>query len=389
MVLECHHKNMLLAYKIPTLHLRGAYMKKRSLIIITSIIIAGAAAVIHGGVPSRAPATTYRTEPVMKGDLVQSISVNGTLNPLHMVKVGTEISGTIYKIYADFNQKVTQGEKLAEIEPSVLISQLDQSKALMNAAKAKLDFSQKNYRRIKALLKKDYVARQDMDNAEQDLQNAKAQMVQAEAQVQKDKASLEHTIIRSPISGIVISRDVDVGQTVAASFQTPELFSIAQDMKKMQITAIVSEADIGAVKSGVSVTFSVDAFPDRSFTGIVDQIRLNSNNQQDVVTYNVLVSVDNSDEALLPGMTALVIIPISQKKDVLILPNAALRFTPANAVTDSEVPPKSQRYIYLLKAGKIRPVHVSVGITNGKFSEVVSPEIKAGEQVIIEAITPE
>jgi HlyD family secretion protein len=367
-------------------------MTKRLLaaLILTGIVATWGA--IHRESLRAGSGISYRTAPVEKGDLAQSISVNGTLNPLKVVNVGTQVSGTISKIDADFNQKVTEGQILAEIEPSLLQSQLEQSQASLASAKAKLKLSEKTYRRTRALLEKDYVARQDLDAAEQDLENSRAGVLQTQAQVKSNQLNLSYAIIKSPVAGVVISRDVDTGQTVAASFQTPELFKIAQDLKKMQINAIVSEADIGNIKTGMNVSFMVDAFAERSFSGIISQIRLNANSQQNVVTYNVLVDVNNDDEALLPGMTALVTIELAHKRDILKIPSAALRFRPAETDADLRLPPeplaKPLRYIYILDNQHARPVQVSLGISDGRFTEISSPEIE-GTRVILEAASPE
>jgi HlyD family secretion protein len=389
-------------------------MTKRLLAILLLICIAAALGVIRWESLRATSEISYRTVPVEHGDIIQRISVNGALNPLKVVNVGSQVSGTISKIEADFNQKVTEGQILAEIEPSLLKSQLEQSQASLASSKAKLELSEKTYRRTRALLEKDYVARQDLDTAEQDLENSRAMVAQAMAQVKTNQLNLGHATINSPVTGVVISRDVDVGQTVAASYQTPEMFKIAPDLKKMQINAIVSEADIGHVKAGMQVTFTVDAFPERVFTGTISQIRLNSNSTQNVVTYNVLVDVSNDDEALLPGMTALVNIELVHKKDILKISNAALRFKLVGAAADSvpspPVPdmkqmqsmlgklpqalskaprPMASRTIYVLDNGRARPVKVSVGISDGRFTEISSPEISEGTKVIIEAINPE
>jgi len=364
-------------------------MTKRLLALFILIGIAAAAGILHWQSGRAVSETSYRTVPVEQGDLTQRISVNGALNPLKVVNVGSQVSGAISKINADFDQKVTEGQVLAEIEPSLLKTQLEQSQASLASAKAKLQLSEKTYRRTKALLEKDYVARQDLDTAEQDLENSRAQVSQATAQVKSNKINLGYATIRSPVTGVVISRDVDVGQTVAASYQTPELFKIAPDLKKMQINAIVSEADIGNVKTGMHVSFTVDAFPERIFAGVISQIRLNSNSQQNVVTYNVLVNVNNNDETLLPGMTALVSIELVHKRNILKIPNAALRFKPLEGASDLRPLPKPLRYIYVLDGGRARPVKVSVGISDGRFTEISSPGIAQGDKVILEAVGPE
>ena len=246
-----------------------------------------------------------------------------------LVNVGTQISGVINKLNVDFNDRVHQGQVLAEIDPSLIDAQLEQSRAALANAQASLKLAQANEARSKELYAQDYVARSELDQAVQAREAARSQVASAIGQLKRDQANKGYTIIKSPVSGVVVSRNVDIGQTVAASFQTPTLFTIAQDLKRMQIDTSVAEADVGGIRVNQTVNFTVDAFPDRVFQGKVFRIRLDSKVLQNVVTYDVVISVNNPEEILLPGMTAFVNIVIDEKNDILKLPLAALKFRPA------------------------------------------------------------
>jgi HlyD family secretion protein len=329
------------------------------------------------------PAERYRTQTVDRGDIQQVISANGTLNPVVLVNVGTQVSGTIQRLHADFNDSVSAGQVLAELDPSLFQAQLAQSRGSLANARAALKLAQANERRGRDLFGKDYIARSELDQAVQALESAKAQVSGAEGQVKRDQTNLDYSVIRSPVSGVVISRNVDVGQTVAASFQTPTLFSIAQDLKKMQIYTTVAEADVGGIREGLPVRFNVDAFADREFQGKVRQVRLNPQIQQNVVTYNVVVEVDNRDEILLPGMTAFVRIVVDERRSVLRMPQAALRFRPEGAAG-----PKrgrgGEKTVYRLAGNQPQPAPVRTGIADGKYAEVVGNDWREGDAVIVE-----
>ena len=338
----------------------------------------------------------YRTQTLSPGDLSQSVTATGTLNPVRVVSVGTQVSGIVKKLYVDFNDEVKQGQILLELDPDLLNAKLQQSQASLNSAKAKLSLAQSKTQRLRGLFKQGYLSQQELDEAETDLAANLAQYAQIQAQVQSDKVNLENTIIRSPVSGVVINREIDEGQTVAASFQTPTLIKIAQDLSKMQINANFSEADLGKLKEGQAATFRVDAFAQRQFDGQIRQIRLNPTTQQNVVTYDVVINVDNPDLALLPGMTAYVDIILEQRNEALLLPNAALRFKPevsndknTAANNDKNKPRKGtgenrgMAKVYILEQGKPKEIKVKVGISNGKFTEVLSNELKEGNAVIV------
>lgn len=323
----------------------------------------------------------FRTLPVDRGDLVQTVSANGTLNPVVLVNVGTQVSGTLQHLRADFNDRVQAGQVLAELDPSLFRAQLDLSRANLANAQASLRLAEANERRARSLFGQDYIARAELDQAIQALGAARAQIAATSAQVRRDEANLRYSVIVSPVSGTVVSRNVDVGQTVAASFQTPTLFTIAQDLKKMQIDTTVAEADVGGVRVGQNVRFAVDAYPGRDFHGVVRQIRLNSQVQQNVVTYNVVIDVENPEELLMPGMTAFVNIVIAERKNVLRLPLAALRFRPAEGTVEQKPKEKS---VYREVAGKLKPVPVQTGPNDGKFAELQGGELREGDAVVVE-----
>lgn len=344
---------------------------------------------------SSAGTAAYRTEAVTRGTIAQTVSANGTLKPVKVVNVGAQISGRISALHADFNDTVTEGQVLAELDDSLLKAQLAQSEAQLASAEAQLTLARVNDARARNLASRGAGAKADADTAAANLEIALAAVGAAKAKVDIDRVNLSYAIIRSPVSGVVMSRDVDVGQTVAASLSAPQIFSIAQDLAKMQIDTTVAEADVGAIKAGMPVTFRVDAFAGRSFSGTVKQVRLNPTTESNVVSYNVVVEVDNSDLTLLPGMTAYVQITIGTADDTLRIANAALRFKPEGAAsaggegrrqrgegggTAAAAPGKT---IYILDGGSPKAVRVETGISDGKLTAVTGGELKEGDLVII------
>jgi len=337
----------------------------------------------------------YKIQALEMGDVTQTVSANGTLNPVVLVNVGTQVSGTVKKMYVDFNDQVKAGQVLMELDPAVLQAQANLSTANVNNAQASLELAQANEIRMRELFRQEFVSRQELDQAVQALKSARAQLAQTSAQLQKDRTNLGYSVIHSPVSGVVVSRMVDVGQTVAASFQTPTLFTIAQDLSKMQIDSSFAEADVGNIQVGQAAKFTVDAFPNRSFKGTVRQRRLNPTTLQNVVTYDVVVAVDNPEQILMPGMTAYVNIIVAQRNNVLLVPNAALRFKPADAAVKKGKPrSKEERKkgpagtVYILENDKLKPVSIGAGITDNKFTEVISGDLKAGDQVVTEETLP-
>lgn len=270
----------------------------------------------------------YRTTVVARGDVIQEVTANGSLNPVKQVEVGSQVSGIIEKIFVDFNSKVKEGDLLARIDPSTYQKNLAQAKAQLEMSKAALELARVNAGRAEQLFKEKLISASDHDTAVADLHSKQASLQVQEASVERAAVDLGYTQIRAPISGVVISRAVDEGQTVASSFNTPRLFTIGNDLTKMQIEAAVSEADVGGVEEGENVNFSVDAFPNRKFVGVVQQVRFAPITNQNVVTYTAVVQVDNPDYKLRPGMTATAKIITAQRNNVLRVPNSALRFRP-------------------------------------------------------------
>jgi HlyD family secretion protein len=333
--------------------------------------------------------TKYRLSPAKIGDVTHAVSANGTLNPVVLVNVGTQVSGTVKKLHVDFNDHVKAGQILLELDPALLMAQVRQGEANVNNAKASLELAEANEARARTLWQQDSIAKQEFDTAVQAHKSARAQVDQATAQLAKDRTNLGYSVIRSPVAGVVVNRAVDVGQTVAASFQTPTLFQIAQDLRKMQIDSSFAEADIGKIKVGQPVQFTVDAFPEREFRATVRQVRLNPTTQQNVVTYDVVVAVDNPDQILMPGMTAYVNVVVAQHKNVLLVPNAALRFKPAEGAPEiARAKPAEEKAqgtggtVFLLEQKRLRVIPVRLGISDGRFTEVLSGDIKDRDSLV-------
>jgi HlyD family secretion protein len=339
---------------------------------------------------SSSPDKRYRMETVARGDLVQIVSANGTLNPVTLVNVGTQVSGTVKHLYVDFNDRVTKGQVLLELDQSLLAAQVRQSEANLKNAQAALGLARANEARAKSLFAQQYVSKQELDQAVQARESAEAQLNLARAQLDKDHVNLGYTVIRSPVSGVVVSRVVDVGQTVAASFQTPTLFVIAEDLSRMQIDSNFAEADVGQIRVGQKVRFSVDAYPNRNFEGVVKQIRLNPTIQSNVVTYDVVVSVDNPEQLLLPGMTAYVNVVLAERQDVLLVPNAAFRFRPPQTEGAKRKPSRQRsseaakrKTVYVVRAGALSAVRVEIGVSDSRNTEVTGGDLNAGDQVVV------
>lgn len=329
----------------------------------------------------------FRTETVARGAISAQVSANGTLNPVTLVNVGTQVSGTVRRIEADFNQQVKAGQILAELDPALFQAALAQSTANLTNAQAQLGLAEANAARMQRLFKQEYVSRQELDQALAARAQAAAQVRVARAQVKRDQTNLGFTVIRSPVDGTVINRQVDVGQTVAASFQTPTLFLIGKDLTQMQIDSTVSEADIGQVKVGQPVKFLVDAFPDAEYSGAVRQVRLNATTEQNVVTYNVVVNVANPDLALMPGMTANLRVEVETRPDVLRVPTAALRYRPKpDNGTEGGSKPRGAA-VHVLVDGKPLRVAVKTGISDKAYTEIVSGKLKVGDEVIVADLT--
>ena len=344
----------------------------------------------------RKDAASYRTEPVSRGNIVQRISANGTLNPVQLVSVGTQVSGTVRAIRVDFNERVRKGQILLELDDALPAAQARQSAANVLSAQAALDLAIVNETRQRDLVERKFVSPRELDQAVQQLKSAEAALAVARAQAERDRVNLAYTVIRSPIDGVVIDRVVAVGQTVAASFQTPELIRIAGDLRQMQIDTSFAEADIGQVKVGQAARFTVDAHADRNFDGRVTQIRLNPKSEQNVVTYNVVIAVDNRDGLLLPGMTATVNLTVADRQGVLRLPNAALRYRPAAEASNERQQPAGPgrrsaadaaaepgATVWRLDGGKPVATPVKTGITDGRTTELVGGSLAEGTPLLV------
>lgn len=337
----------------------------------------------------------YKFHTLEMGDVTQSVAANGTLNPLVLVTVGTQVSGKVIKLYVDFNDRVEEGQILAELDPALLDAQAAQSAANVKSAEASLELAMANEKRSRELFSKEYISKQELDASVQALKSARAALDLARAQSQKDRTNQGYTIIRSPVSGVVVDRQIDVGQTVAASLSAPVLFKIAQDLRQMQIDSNFAEADIGRIKVGQNVNFAVDAFPNMAFSGVVKQVRLNATTVSNVVTYDVVVKVENPDEILIPGMTAYVNVIIAEKKNVLLLPNAALRYKPAMSLgkeNAGELKPKKEKResnsatVYVFENGMPKPIKVGIGISDNRLTEIITESLKAGDKIIVEEV---
>ena len=344
----------------------------------------------------------YVTEIITRGDIKSTVSATGTVNAVTTVQVGTQVSGTILKLFVDYNSPVKKGQLLAQIDPAMFEAQAGQARANLLSAKASLEKSQVMLRdtkttwdRNKILYAKNFISKSDLDTSETNYLSALAQIKVSEAQIAQVQAALDsasinlkYTKILSPVNGTVISRSIDVGQTVAASFQTPTLFTIAQDLTKMQIDTSVDEADIGKVKAGQKATFTVDAYPESPFNGKVSVVRNAPITVSNVVTYNAVIIVDNTGLKLKPGMTANVSIETESKQNVLRVPNAALRFKPATSVATPDQKgakgPKGPG-VWILENNKPKNVKITTGISDGNFTELISNELTEGEQIITDS----
>ena len=374
----------------------------RPRILVPVLILAAAA----GGyawwrsLSNAAPAERWRLEAADKGDVVQVISANGNVNPVTSVSVGTQVSGTIIRLHADFNSLVKEGQLLAELDPSLFNAALAQSEANLNSAKASLRLAQTKEARNRSLVGKGFISQAELDITVQELEAAQAHVELVNAQVARDKTNLRYTVIRSPISGVVVARNVELGQTVAASFNTPTLFQIARDLSQMQIETSIAEADIGGVREGLEARFRVDAFPGQFFRGAVRQVRLNPTIQSNVVSYTVIVTADNPEGKLKPGMTAFVQVTANRRLGVLRVPNAALRFRPPAEAGQAGTAAKSAATaskgnagggagrrdatarVYKLVDGALVAVPVQAGVADTAWTEIVGGDVKEGDKLV-------
>lgn len=356
-------------------------MKKKHLIIAATVLLV---VVVLLQLPKLASPDKlpqpYNFEEVKLGSIEKSVTATGTIEPITQVEVGTQVSGVISKLYVDYNSEVKKGQLLAEIDKTVLLSELSSRKAELYANKTEYEYQKKNYDRVAGLYAKNLVSPKEFETAEYQFQKAKAAYDKSEADMVKAKTNLSYASILSPIDGVILSRAVDEGQTVAASFNTPTLFTIANNLEKMQVIANVDEADIGDIKVGQKVSFTVDAFPDDTFDGNITQVRLEPTTVSNVVTYKVVVNAPNPELKLKPGLTANITITTAERNDVLVVSAKALKFKPLNSNENSKK--ESKQLVWIKKGSNVEAVPVKVGLTDGVKSEI-SGSIKSGDLVAI------
>lgn len=357
--------------------------KKKALVIAAVAAIATLAVwLLSGG--KKEETITFDTAAVAPANIMNSITATGTIEPVTSVTVGTQVSGIVSKLFVDYNSVVKKGQVIAELDKTNLMSQLNTAKTQLATAQSQLNYQTANYKRYKTLFEKGLVAADDFDNAKLSYTQAKEQVVSAKEEVQRAQTNLGYATITSPIDGVVLSKSVEEGQTVAASFSTPELFTIAQDLTNMQVVADVDEADIGDVKEGERVTFTVDAYPDDTFEGEVKQVRQEATTTNNVVTYEVVISAPNADLKLKPGLTANVTIYTAERKGVLSVPSKALRFIPQKEtvgkmkIVDAA---NAKNKVWTIEGNSIVAHKVNIGMTDGTNTQIVGG-IAEGTKVV-------
>ncbi len=363
---------------------------KKKVIIIALIVLVGMYLLLKP-TKSQFNIKDFDLDTVSIGDITKTITANGTINPVNVINVGTQVSGTIEKIYVDYNDVVKKGQRLAELDTSILTRSVNEAESSMKKTKANLDLVQLNYERTKELFKNNYIAKVELDQAETELKNAKEEYNIAKSKYDVAKINLGYAYIDSPVSGVVISREVDIGQTVASSFSAPTLFQIAEDLTKMQIETSVSEADIGSIKVGQDVEFTVDSYPSKIFEGKVKQIRLNPVTESNVVVYNVIIEIFNEDKLLMPGMTAYVTIPIGEVTNVKKISTVSLRFNPDARLLEIMGVKKPERekgkiILYKLVGNTVVPVQAKVGLSDLTQIEIECDDLKEGDQIISNSV---
>lgn len=357
--------------------------KKKTLVIVAVAAIAALAIwLLSGG--KKEEKITFDTAAVAPANIMNSITATGTIEPVTSVTVGTQVSGIVSKLFVDYNSVVKKGQVIAELDKTNLMSQLNTAKTQLATAQSQLNYQTANYKRYKTLFEKGLVAADDFDNAKLSYTQAKEQVASAKEEVQRAQTNLGYATITSPIDGVVLSKSVEEGQTVAASFSTPELFTIAQDLTNMQVVADVDEADIGDVKEGERVTFTVDAYPDDTFEGEVKQVRQEATTTNNVVTYEVVISAPNADLKLKPGLTANVTIYTAERKGVLSVPSKALRFTPQKETVGKmkivDVA-NAKNKVWTIEGNSIVAHKVNIGMTDGTNTQIVGG-IAEGTKVV-------
>lgn len=396
------------------------FTRKRVVIAVAVLAAVAVAVAVVKRKDDTVPPSKYRSTVVDRGAINQTVTATGTINPVALINVGSQVSGTVAELNADFNDRVKKGQVLLKLEPTIFNAQVRQAEANIASARASLRLAQATFERNEQLVEQNFLSGLALDQSKREMQVAQANLTLAQAQHDRARADLNNSVIRSPIDGVVIKRTIDLGQTVAASFNTPNLFQIAQDLTKMQIDTSVSEADVGQLKDGLPARFVVDAYPDREFAATMRQFRLAPNVVQNVVTYNVVLDVDNVDELLKPGMTAQVRLVVANRPDVLRIPTTALRFrlseeeqeaerkrnkdakptavaAPPAPVKDDDIAFRNASdttrmfKIYKLDAmNHPQPVDIRAGLSNFRYTEVVSGDIKPGDRVVTRSLaTPD
>ena len=321
---------------------------------------------------------------IVSGDIVHTVTATGEIQPVNTVNVGSQVSGTIEDIFVDYNSKVKKGDILLKIEPSVLQSTVDESKAQLESAKSQLNYFENEFKRNKSLYKDGFISRAEMEQSQTNYEQAQQSVKKAQYTYERALTNLGYATITSPVDGTVISRKVDKGQTVAASFQTPDLFEIAEDLSKMQIETAVSEADIGMIKEGVPVSFTVDAYPNQKFKGHIRQIRLSPTNVSNVVVYTVVIDVDNTDLKLMPGMTAFVNVVVAEAQNIKKVQNSGLLIRSYKNLSENvadNISPKT--HLAILRDGKLVFVPYKKGITTPTETQIISSEIQPNDKLVV------
>lgn len=358
----------------------GWLWRKKWWIIILALIIVGAT-MIFGGTSDKK--TELVSMPITRGDMRQVVSATGEINPVNTVSVGSQVSGTIDNIYVDFNSKVKKDQKLLTIEPSVLQASVDEAKASLDSAESQRNYAKSEYERNKTLYNEGFISRAEMEQSQTTYEQAEQSVIRMQSQYNRALTNLGYATIVSPVDGTVISRKVDVGQTVAASFQTPDLFEIAEDLSKMQIETAVSEADIGVIQEGQPVSFTVDAYTGQTFNGVVRQIRLSPTTTSNVVVYTVVIDVDNADLRLMPGMTAFVTIIVSERSDVYKAQNAALLLRSFDGIVEDAGDATPKTHLAVKRGDKITLVPYTKGLVTATETEIISDDIVDGDRIIV------
>jgi HlyD family secretion protein len=368
-------------------------MMRRSFVILISVLALTALVILSFSLFERkGPEYRFETTTVEKGRITSVVTATGTIQAITTVNVGTQVSGIIQHIYADFNDRVKKGQVLARLDETALLAQVDQSQAAVDQARAQYEYQKSTYDRLKPLYDKNLIAQADYDQAVYNFENSKASLSSAQSALDRAKVNLAYATIYSPIDGVVLNRAVEEGQTVASSFNTPTLFSIANDLTQMEVQTSVDEADIGKVRNGQKVEFTVDAYPDLKFDAVVSQVRLQPVTTNNVVTYIVILRAPNPDKKLMPGMTASAAIYVADKPDALIVPGKATRFRPDQAYLKKmagsgpagpDRPSEDQKFVWIeTDSTSIHRIPVRTGIDNGTNVEILSG-LTQGEKVVV------